>query len=150
MGRALSIVVVVAVVVGPGCASVTARQEPSVSWPASWSSSLGKTVTVEGVALDAKLGAVVRGEQGQGEIWIDRLAEWPPGYTLGPQSGRRVRVTGTVIERADLPVFEELPPGAPQVTGMPVPKGSDLERASRRFLLAEARWALVDSPDASP
>jgi hypothetical protein len=133
-----------------GCASPSPREEPKVTWPASWASSLGRTVTVEGVALDAKLGAVVRGGEGQGEIAIDQLAAWPPGYYLGLQNGRRVRVTGRVIERADLPVFEEPAPGAPQSTGIPVPKGADLARASRHFLLADAKWTLLDAPTGAP
>jgi hypothetical protein len=65
------------------------------------------------------------------------------GYYLGGEQGKRVRVTGTVIERHNLPVFiprkDELP-----VQGIPVPEGTDLHKASRRFLLQDAKWVVVE------
>jgi hypothetical protein len=70
-------------------------------------------------------------------IWIDGLDAWPAGLR-----GKRVRVTGKVIERADLPVFVHRD-DEPEMAGMPVPPGTDLEKARRRFLLTEARWNVV-------
>jgi len=60
---------------------------------------LGQLVTVEGVAQDAKLGAMLL-IGGSRTIWIDSLDAWPP-----EARGKRVRVTGKLIERSDLPVF---------------------------------------------
>jgi hypothetical protein len=100
--------------------------------PAGWSSKLGETVTVVGVAENLKLGA--RLEVDAGAIWIDGLDAWPDDLL-----GRRLVVTGRVIERHDLPVFVRKE-GEPEIAGMPVPPGTDLHEASRRFLLAGARW----------
>ncbi len=72
-------------------------------WPTDWSVHVGKLVTIEGVAIDQKLGATLTGE---GEpIFIDGIDGWPDGFYLGGDRGKRVRVTGMVIERHDLPVF---------------------------------------------
>jgi aminoglycoside 3-N-acetyltransferase len=112
-----------------------------VPWPADWSAYLGQTITVEGTALNAKLGALLRGPGP--EIWIADLDGWPEGYYLGGDSGRRVRVRGTVVERHDLPVFVQRK-GEPQRTGMPVPEGTDLRAARQRYLLQDAEWELLE------
>ena len=75
---------------------------------------------------------------GSGTIWIDDLDAWPLEVR-----GKWVQVAGKVIERADLPVFVHRE-GEPQMQGMPVPAGTDLEKARRRFLLTEARWKLLE------
>jgi hypothetical protein len=51
-------------------------------------------------------------------------------------------VTGKIIERHDLPVFvhEE---GEPEMQGIPVPKGTDLDKASHRYLLSRVTWHVV-------
>jgi hypothetical protein len=103
--------------------------------PSVWASKLGQTVTVEGDAQNAKLGALL--ETSQETVWIDGMQAWPDGIM-----GQRVRVTGRVIERRDLPVFVRRK-GEPEIQGMPVPAGTDLDAASRRFLLADARWQRV-------
>jgi hypothetical protein len=95
------------------------------AWPADWGGVLGKTITLEGKPQEAKMGPVLVGE-GR-EIWISGLEEWPPG-------AKRVRVTGVVIERNDLPVFVP-DDGGLQKGGMPVAPGTDLEAASHRYLL---------------
>lgn len=111
------------------------------AWPPDWSIYLGRRVTLAGIALDAKSGALLRGDGA--EIWIDGLDAWPPGYYLGGQQGRRVRVTGTVITRADLPIFVD-EPGALPNSGIPVPPGTDLEQAAKRYLLQGATWELLE------
>jgi hypothetical protein len=50
-----------------------------------------------------------------------------------------LRVTGTVVERSDLPVFVPRP-GEPIVQGIPVEPDADLERAKKRYLLQNATW----------
>ncbi len=112
-----------------------------MAWPRNWSSYLGTRVTLEGKALNAKSGALLMGDGG--EIWIDGLDAWPPGFYLGGQEGRRVRVTGTVISRHDLPAFIDDDPSLPR-TGIPVPPGGDLERASQRYLLQGATWEIIE------
>src|SRR5262245_58909581 len=93
---------------GLGC-SEQIRTEPQQAdrcpraWPQNWASQIGKSITLEGTAANTKLGAVLLGESG--EIWIDGLDAWPDGFYLGGDRGKRLRVTGTVIERHDLPVF---------------------------------------------
>lgn len=114
-----------------------ARTPPasSNSDPSPWESKLGQLVTVDGEAEDAKLGALLM--TGSGMIWIDGLDAWPSEVR-----GKRLQITGKVIQRSDLPVFVHQE-GEPQMQGMPVPAGTDLEKARRRFLLAEARWTVA-------
>ena len=95
---------------------------------------LGKKVTLSGEAQPRKLGAALLGKDFV--IWIDGLHGWPSGFR-----GKRVSVTGTLIERHDLPVF--IPsPNDPGIQGIPVPKGTDLHKASQRYLLKDATWKL--------
>jgi hypothetical protein len=75
--------------------------------------------------------------KGAAVVWID-LHAWPEEVRE-----KRVQVTGRIIQRSDLPVFIQRP-GEPVMAGMPVPPGTDLEQARRRFLLAEPRWKLVE------
>jgi hypothetical protein len=67
---------------------------------------------------------------------------WPDGYYKGGSNGVKVRVTGTVIERHDLPVFVQ--EDSIMKTGMPVQKGTDLKKASHRFLLSNAKWEIIE------
>lgn len=101
---------------------------------------LGRTITLEGQALNARSGALL--SEGKREIWID-LDGWPAGYSQGGDRGKRVRVTGTVVERADLPVFVEKKGELPK-SGIPVPEGTDLEKAARRYLLQDPTWTLLE------
>jgi hypothetical protein len=98
-------------------------------------SQLGKKVTLSGEAQHrGKLGAALLGKDF--DIWIEGLPYWP-----NEMQGKRVSVTGTVIERHDLPVF--IPNRKyPGVQGIPVPKGTDLHKASHRYLLKDATWKL--------
>lgn len=111
------------------------------AWPQNWANYLGQSITIEGIALDAKLGALLAGDGP--DIWIDSLDSWPAGFYLDGRQGKRVRVTGTVIERYDLPAFTSKEGDLPK-TGMPVPPGADLQQASHRFLLRDANWVLVE------
>ena len=120
-----------------------AKGEPTpMQWPNDWSSHVGKLVTVEGVAINVKVGAALYGD---GEaIFIDGINSWADGNYFGGERGKsRLRVTGTVIERHDLPVFipkkGELTP-----QGIPVPEGTDLHKASRRFLIQNPKWIEVE------
>ena len=110
-------------------------------WPKDWSLHLGNLVSIEGMAIDQKIGATLTGE---GEtIFIDGIDAWPAGFYLGGDRGKRVRVTGVVIERHDLPVVISKI-GDPPRAGLAVPEGTDLHKASRRYLIRNAIWVLVE------
>ena len=70
-------------------------------------------------------------------VWIDGLHDWPSNYV-----GRSVEVVGLLEERYDLPVFIQKP-DKPLVQGIPVPQGTDLHDASRRFVVRDAKWRLL-------
>jgi hypothetical protein len=129
---------------GPSTNPANPRAEVPVSqWPKSFAQYLGQTVTLEGMAANAKSGPLLVGEGG--EIWIDGLSEWP-SEVMGAGTfgrGKRVRVTGQVIRRADLPAFVEKP-GEPRKTGIPVASEAQLEAASTRFLLRGATWTVLE------
>jgi len=98
-------------------------------------SQLGKMVTLDGVAENRKLGAALRGDGF--DVWLDAVDGWPSSY-----SGRRVRVTGILDERHDLPVYIQRP-GEPPSAGIPVPEGTDLYKASHRYIVRDATWSLI-------
>ena len=96
-----------------------------------------ETITVTGVARDAKMGAML---QGEGKThWIGDLEFWPDAVL-----NKKVKVTGKLQERADMPVFHQLKPGEPQVSGIPVPEGTDLKKASVRVVIIDAKWELAE------
>lgn len=135
--------------IGAGCSqheatipSNTHSEERVTAWQKDWSDRIGKIVILEGTAANAKLGALLLGEGT--EIWIDGLQQWPDGFYIGCDHGKRVRVTGTVIKRDDLPTSVLRP-------GEPVKQGTwgggteeDVEKAKRRFLLKDASWTVLD------
>lgn len=112
-----------------------------MAWPKDWSRHVGRKVALEGMAVNAKLGALLLAE-GQA-IWIDGLDAWPPGFYSGGDQGKRLRVTGTVIKRDDLPVFVDKP-GEPVRAGIPVQSERELETAKWRYLLQDAKWTVLD------
>lgn len=101
---------------------------------------LGKVITVEGRAVDRKIGAQLIGAGF--DLWIDGLGSWPEGYGTGGDKGKKVRVSGVLAEDNGLPVFIQKK-GEPVVQGIPVPEGTDLKKASRRYILRDARWELL-------
>ncbi len=123
-----------------GCNRKTKKEAATSPQPAAacekgaaWEEQLGRTITVTGTAQNLKLGAVVDTEKGM--IWLDGIDSWPDDL-----NGRKVKVEGTVIKKNDLPVFIEKKEGEPQVSGMPVPEGTDLEKAGLRYLLENPGW----------
>lgn len=99
---------------------------PLDPWP-NWQDYLGRTVTVQGTARDAKLGALLEGPQGT--LWVD-LDSWP-----GNLNGKRVQVTGKVISRHDLPITNDK-----YSAGM---RGT----SRQRYLLTDVK---VETTDTSP
>ncbi len=119
-----------------GAPIAPATTKSALPWPKDWFPYLGKTVTLDGVAEKWKVGPLLHGDEGA--IWID----WPEEVLQGAY-GKRLRVTGTVSRRDDLPVF--IPkPGVPIPCGIALPPGSDLEKAKWRFLLSNARWEILE------
>lgn len=109
---------------------------------------LGNIITVEGMTSISKLGPKLLAKDG-GSIWID--TDNPPKYFHSSDpKGVTKRVTGLVIEKYDLPVFIQEPRkasdksvGARGSAGIPVPPGTDLKKASHRYLLANASWEII-------
>jgi hypothetical protein len=75
------------------------------------------------------------------EIWINDLDEWPAECFGEGGKGKCVRVTPTVVERDDLPVFVQNP-GDPPRAVMPVQP--PLEKATWRYVLKDVTWKIVD------
>jgi len=115
--------------------------ERVMAWPQDWSGHVGQTVTLEGTAADTKLGALLQGQEGA--IWIDDLSAWPEGFYSGGDQGKRLRVTGTVIKKDDLPVFVQKPGELPRA-GMPVQSEEELAKAKWRYLLKGAKWTVLE------
>jgi len=57
--------------------------------------------------------------------------------------GSRIQVTGVVREQ-HLPMFEHPNNGSPAPQGIPVPKGTDIEKESLYFTIENPDWQLAD------
>ncbi|MBB6372478.1 hypothetical protein [Chryseobacterium shigense] len=103
---------------------------------------IGKNITVTGQTVNMKLGAILITDNGE-NIWMDGMDSWPEGYYVNDNNLKTVKVTGTIIEKNDLPVFipNENDPVLQQ--GIPEPKGTDLEEASHRYLLKDYTYSIV-------
>lgn len=117
------------------------RQRSVTAWPEDWSAHVGRSVTLEGTAADAKLGALLQGDEGA--IWIEGLDSWPEGFYFGGDKGKRLRVVGTVTRKDDLPVFVQQPGQAPRA-GVPVASEEEREKAKWRYLLSDAKWTVLE------
>ena len=102
---------------------------------------LGKKITIQGKAINARLGAMLMVENNK-IIWIDNKDNWPTGYYSEGFNGKTLKVTGILIEKYDLPVFIQKK-GEPARSGMPVPEGTDLKEASHRYLLENITWKVI-------
>ena len=113
-----------------------------------WDEKVGQIVTVEGRLELCKMGWLLTGAHGS--IWLDTVplvvGQGQFGDSLrSPMTGMNgttVRVTGTVVERQDKPVFIEKQ-GEPPVAGIPCPEGTNLKEARKRHLLTDIAWSLV-------
>ena len=92
-------------------------------------------VTVTGIAREAKVGPLVEYEGGT--TWVG-LECWPDDVL-----NKKVRVTGMPTVVSDLPVFVRRE-GEPEKSGIPVSTEADLEEASKRTVLKDVKWELVD------
>lgn len=91
----------------------------------------------QGIARNAKMGAVL--ETSDEVIWLS-LSEWPDETV-----GKTVVVEGHYQAQRDLPVFIERE-GAPRSAGIPVPPGTDLEKAATRRVLQVSDWVTITDP----
>lgn len=107
-----------------------------------WKDRIGEKITIEGKAINWKVGAAVYYDDNQ-MLFVD-LPEghWPLELYHGQEEGELVRVTGIIAERSDLPVFIR-DPNEMLVQGIEVPPGTDLKEASKRILLESITWELV-------
>lgn len=101
---------------------------------------LGRKITVEGWAVNSKIGARLIGIDF--DLWIDGLSSWPEGYYTGGARGKKVMVSGVLARDSDLPVF--IPKKDESIVqGIPVPEGTDLRKARQRYILKNAEWKLL-------
>lgn len=99
---------------------------------------LGKNVTFIGKTVNMKLGAALILENGQ-QIWMDEMHSWPKGFYTEKKT-KSAKVTGLLIERYDLPIFSPNENDSIIQQGSPVPKDTDLQEASHRYLLIKYKW----------
>lgn len=105
-----------------------------------WSPHRGRCVLAKGYVSGSKLGPLLQ----SGTFSIAVKMKDPPGDEAWSRlpGGSLVRVQGIVTERSDLPVFVPKE-GKPIMQGTPVPEGTDLAKARRRYLIEEASATLL-------
>lgn len=127
--------------VSPDAPGASAAMPPPAAY-ADWGARRGRCVIVEGYV----------GGGGKSFPQITTAA-WSIGVILDGRGddvwtalrhGARARVRGVVGERADLPVFIQKPGELP-MQGMPVPEGTDLEKARRRWVIERATVEVLRS-----
>ena len=138
---------------GPNESRITS--DGVIAWPDDWSKHLGREVSVEGWAAYMKLGPVLTSakEEYSNLIWIEGPSG-KDGKPLTPRMGDRIRMTGMVIQRSDMPVYLAVrgtwPPKMaeesqfPYRAGIPVYSKEEYERSKKRFLLKDATWSVLD------
>ena len=109
---------------------------------------VGRTVTLTGIAESRKNGPALVTQDGV--VWMEALkgsdgravSDWPTNLT-----GKRVRATGTLVRRGDLPVLSrEQSRSDPTLQGIPSdwPEGSrELKEARQRFLLQNVAFEVA-------
>jgi len=107
---------------------------------------IGKKVTFTGKTINMKLGAVLILENGQ-SIYMDKMLSWPNGYYVKDNEEKEtiktVKVTGILKEKNDMPVFIRNENDSTMRQGIPMPKGTDLKKASYRYLLKDYKWVEI-------
>ncbi len=107
-----------------------------------WAELVGQQVQLTGKARSHKVGAYLAGTDFG--IYVSlKDTHWPASF----HPGELVKVSGTVAQHSDLPVFHHDPEAglADLRSGVPVPPGTDLEQASKRYILVSAQWELASS-----
>src|SRR5262245_55759816 len=139
----------------PAPIEVLASDQSPIVWPDDWSNLLGQTVTVDGWAAECTIGPAIYGDTtfDKRQICIDG-PHWPDSYYKSSSNSKRVRVTGTVIKRDDMPVYLANRETGLEVgdtsglrfapAGIPVYSTEELNRQKWRFLLKDVTWKVLD------
>jgi hypothetical protein len=96
--------------------------------------SIGKWVRIEGISQSLKNGATIAGHDYR--VWIEELDLWPRNI-----EDQKVQAVGILDERYDLPVFISDPNLL--IQGIIVPEGTDLHKASHRFVIQNVIISLM-------
>jgi uncharacterized protein YdeI (BOF family) len=105
--------------------------------PAPWNN---RCVIAEGYAVSSKSSELLD----LGGPTIGVIFDGDGGWQV--PHGAWVQVRGTVVERSDQPVFIA-DPNEPIMQGMPVPPGTDLEQARKRWVIEHATVELLRAPE---
>lgn len=106
---------------------------------------VGKKVTIIGKSTNEKVGATITLTNGK-RIYIEDFDSWPKNYYLGENQSKTVKITGILIEKYDLPIQEYPDTDSTSFLvkqAIQVPKGTDLKKASHRFLLKNVSWKII-------
>ncbi|MCS4301709.1 hypothetical protein [Chryseobacterium sp. BIGb0232] len=103
---------------------------------------IGESITVTGQTINMKLGALLTTKNGE-SIWMDGMDSWPDGYYVSEQKSKTVKVTGTLIEKNDLPVFISNENDSIIQQGIYEQKGTNLEKASHRYLFKNYKYIII-------
>lgn len=109
------------------------------NWPDDWGRLVGQRVTVEGVAENWPQGAFLA-SPGNGGVWIEDFRTWP-GTCFANGKGKRLRVTGEVSVKQDVPQHEvQTGPGGAAVRGT-----ATVRQWGKRYLLKHVQWHVQES-----
>src|SRR5262245_45664502 len=133
----------------PAPIEVLASDQSPIVWPDDWSNLLGQTVTVDSWAAECKIGPTLFED-----TTFDKRSIWIDGNFTGPRRSEKLRVTGTVIKRDDMPVYlaeketlREVGDTSPVRFGpaaIPVYSREELDRVKWRFKLKDVTWKVLD------
>jgi hypothetical protein len=114
-----------------GCSSTKTKLPPD-----RLKSLVGTQVVLVGVAESRKGGAAIRGLDFY--VWLRDVNSWPENVVT-----KKVEVRGRLEVDHGLPVFVQnaSDPISPQ--GIPVPEGTDLKKASKRYVLTHPTWKVL-------
>jgi len=129
------LIFIVLVLVGSGLAGCYST--PKRSLAPSLEPSLGKQVTLVGIAEPRKGGAALNGEGFY--VWLKDVDSWPENVAM-----KRVEVRGRLEEDHGLPVIADKPNDPFPSQGIAAPEGMSLKEASRRLILIHPTWRVLE------
>ena len=77
------------------------------------------------------------------KIYMDKMTSWPNGFYINKKESKAVKVTGTLIEKNDLPVLVSDKDAKLKQQGIPVAK-EDLEKASHRYMIKNYKFEILE------
>lgn len=140
----MNYVIVLLLIALTSCATIT---EVNTSNDKKVNDLLGQKIVIIGTPVNRKLGAILITEDST-SIWIHGKENWPKRYYSGKDNRIKLRVTGIIIEKYDLPVYIHKEGDLPKA-GIPVPEGTNLKEASHRYLIKNVRWKILSEQDDS-